>query len=208
MRMSSQISLPNERSRIVLDASVLINLNASGFGNEILSALPHECLAPTQVIDELSRGAILGHSDSQKVEHLIESGALKARAIRTHGGEIFESLVAGDALTTLDDGEAATIALAVETGGIATIDEKKALNICERRFPKLSVATTPDLLLDSSIERSIGRENLAEATFCALSVGRMRVPIRLHEAIVDLIGIERAAKCASLPKRIRNLKDM
>jgi len=191
-----------------LDASVLINLNASGFGNEILSALPHESVASTQVIDELSRGAILGHSDSQEVEHLIESGALEVRAIGRDGEEIFESLVAGNALTTLDDGEAATIALAVDAGGIATIDEKKALNICERRFPKLCVATTPDLLLDSSIESSIGRENLAEATFRALSVGRMRVPIRLHEAIVDLIGNERAAKCVSLPMRIRNLRAM
>ena len=205
--MSCQISLPSERSLIVLDASVLINLNASGFGNEILSALPHECLAPNQVIDELNRGAILGHSDSQKVEHLIESGTLEARAIGRGGEEIFETLVAGNALTTLDDGEAATIALAIQTRGIAAIDEKKALSICGRRFPDLRVATTPDLLLDNSIESSIGRGNLAEATFRALSVGRMRVPIRLHEAIVGLIGIERAAKCASLPKRIRNLNE-
>lgn len=201
--MTSRVSLPDSCSSIVFDASVLINLNASGCGMEILSALPYECVTPLQVIDELTQGAHLGHSDIHEVEHLIDSGELVSKPFGPSAEGMFESLISGDALATLDDGEAATIALAMEQKAAAIIDERKALNLCHRHFPDLSVATTPDLLLHDCIKRAIGPIALADATYNALKVGRMRVPTRLHSSIIELIGVERATECPSLPKRIR-----
>lgn len=201
--MNSQVSLSDRHKAIVLDASVLINLNATGCGKEILSSVPQECITPTQVIEELNRGAIRGHSDCQKVEYLLDGGQLIAKSISVSAEELYESLIAGDAATTLDDGEAATIALASELGAAAIIDERKALKLCERRFPNLPVVTTPDLLLGTSVKDALGCTKVADALFKALTIGRMRVPARLQAAIIDLIGIERAALCTSLPKRVR-----
>ena len=47
---------------------------------------------------------------------------------------------------TLDDGEAATLASALELGGTAVIDERKALRICSSRFAGLITASSLDLL--------------------------------------------------------------
>lgn len=201
--MNSQISLFERHKAIVLDASVLINLNATGCGKDILLSLPQECITPTQVIEELNRGALRGHRDCQQVAHLLDSGELIAKPIGAAAEELYESLITGDATTTLDDGEAATIALASELEAAAIIDERKALKLCGHRFPNLPVVTTPDLLLGASVKESLGCTMVADALFNALTIGRMRVPTRLQAAIIDLIGVERAALCTSLPRRIR-----
>jgi predicted nucleic acid-binding protein len=59
--------------------------------------------------------------------------------------------VVGPAQTTLDDGEAATIAHAVALNGVALIDERKANRICTERFPELRIASTVDILVHPSV---------------------------------------------------------
>ena len=90
-------------------------------------------------------------------------------------GKSFRALVLGDTADTLDDGEAATIACAIEMGAVAVIDERKAKRICQILYPTLVVGSTVDVLALDRVVQRLGEERLAEAVYKALSGARMRV---------------------------------
>ncbi len=105
---------------------------------------------------------------------------------------------------TLDDGEAATIAYAVEHGGIPIIDERKATRIYAEQFQGQALACTVDLFMHEAVTRAIEREKLAQGVINALQLARMRVLPHHVEWVVDLIGSEQALLCASLPRAARS----
>src|SRR5690606_30533922 len=87
---------------------------------------------------------------------LMASG--RVEVVRLGGESIghFTSLVSGSAAETLDDGEAATIAYALECGGTAIIDERKANRICSERFGALRRACTVDVLMQHQVQCALG----------------------------------------------------
>ncbi len=202
-------SLNNSHGRLIADASVAINLNATGCAEAILSALPHRVAIVDVVLDELDSGKERGRQDSTRLRSLIGRGLIELVSLENDDAlSIFESLVIGPAAMTLDDGEAATIAYASSRGRIAVIDERKANRICAERFPMMPVACTVDLLAHPAIGTSLGEEALAEAVYRALFDGRMRVLAQHHNWVVKLIGSDRASRCASLPQSIRLNQDL
>ena len=56
---------------LLLDASVIVNLNATGYAYRILSALPAEILIPRLVLIELRNGAAAGHTDAVDLQELL-----------------------------------------------------------------------------------------------------------------------------------------
>jgi predicted nucleic acid-binding protein len=198
-------SLNNPESALIADASVAINLNATGCAAAILEALPHRIIIVDVVLDELDSGKERGRQDSARVRSLIGSGLIDVVRLEDDGASaIFESLVVGPAAMTLDDGEAATIAFAAAHRHTAVIDERKAIRICTERFPKLTVACTVDLLAHPDVHGGLGDIALADAVFRALYHGRMRVLAHHHDWVIELIGATRASECASLPQSIRS----
>jgi hypothetical protein len=137
---------------------------------------------------------------------MIEAGLIKQVELGPVGLTYFEQLVIGSAADTLDDGEAATLAYALEIGGTAIIDERKANRICMARFSKLQTATSVDLLSHQAVEDTLGRTALAEAVFLALRDARMRVFPHHIDWVVTLIGADRAQQCPSLPRSARTAK--
>ena len=87
-------------------------------------------------------------------------------------------------------------------GGVALVDERKAIRICAERFPSLGIGCTVDVLAQRHVQAALGG-SLADAVFNALNRGRMRVSDHHGHWVVDLIGKERAAECRSLQKRFR-----
>lgn len=114
----------------------------------------------------------------------------------------FSALVAGTVQDTLDDGEAAAIAHALEHGATVLIDEKKATRLCAERFPHLQVGSTVDLVGYAVVQSALGA-NLADAIFNMLFVGRMRVSPQHLDWVVEQIGPQRAARCLALPAKYR-----
>lgn len=188
---------------LVADASAIINLNGSGAAEQILQLVPHPFVVVRQAVKELEDGRNRGHSDADRLAQLIDNGHVEVRDLGKLGSGIFESLVSGATLQTLDDGEAASIALAVEINGIVVIDERKAMTLCGSRFPSLEVVSTSCLLVHEQIQSGLGERNLADAVFGALQSARMRVPTELVEQVVALIGRDRALLCPSLPRSAR-----
>jgi predicted nucleic acid-binding protein len=196
----------NPQVPLIGDASVIINIFATGCAGEIISALSNPLVITENAYTEIKDGSVRGHSDYQQLVTLIAAGLVKRVTLSSLALPIYESLVDGSAAFTLDDGEAATIAYAHEALGVALIDERKARSLCAASFPRLTVISTAELLMHSTISTSLGSQAQADAIFNALMVGRMRVPIEHIPEITRIIGDERAARCSSLPKAWRGPK--
>ncbi len=205
-RMARQSCLDDPTVPVVADTSVVINLNASGYAPAILEALPNSFLVVSEVERELREDRQTGRNDAVALAQWVDSGRAEVVRLGERGMERFYDLVSGAAAQTLDDGEAATIAHALETEppAIPLIDERKANRICAERFAALVTGSTVDLLAQGDVRTALGPERLAEAVFNALRHGRMRVLPRHLEWVVDLMGPERARQCKSLPRSVRS----
>ena len=196
--MTFQSSLNERTAPVVADTSVVINLKATGCAEAILRALPSRCV----VVEHVSLELQVGRPDADALAVLIQENLIEHAQLGEAGLVHFANLVTGSAAETLDDGEAATIACAIEPGAVALADERKANRICTERFPGLGIGCTVDVLAQRHVQATL-RSGLADAVFNALDRGRMRVPDHHGQWVLDLIGTERAARCRSLRKRFR-----
>lgn len=199
-------SLNNLSLPLVIDASVVINLNACGSATEILRAVPNPVLVVSVVIDELRAPTRSMRNDAALLATLVRDELISEVSIEDLKQDHFERLVLGDDADTLDDGEAATIACAVEKQGVAIIDERKAKRICRVRFTQLQIASTVDLIGLDVVASALGPRLHAESIFKALMLGRMRVLPEHLDWVIGLIGTKRAAQCLSLPAHARVAK--
>lgn len=200
--MRSPTFLVDPLIQLVADTSTVINLIATGCAPTILAALPNPIVAVDVILSELDTGRSRGRLHADRLEEIVAAGHIAIVALGDTGWLHFEALVAGAALETLDDGEAATIAYAAEHGAVPILDEKKGTRICSARFPNCSISTV-DVLLHPKVREALGDDAFADAVFAALRDARMAVfPYHLDE-VVRLIGPERAARCSSLSKVFR-----
>ena len=191
---------------VVADTSVVINLNATGCSKALLAALPNQVLVAEQVVWELQDQRSRQHHDGEMLADLVALDLIKVVALGENGHQVFAELVSGAAATTLDDGEAATIAAGLERNSLALIDERKALHICTSRFDELHTATTVDLLRHPRILEALPREELADAVFNAAYKARMRVQHHHGEWVLELLGRKRASLCSSLNRILRSTR--
>lgn len=189
--------------RVVADTSTVINLNATQCAAEILAALPERVVIVDIAAGELEYGRRNGRTDADMLAELRTAGLIEVGILGDTGAVLFEQLVAGAANETLDDGEAATIAYAVEHRLGIVVDDGKARRICRERFAALQMRSSIEMFQQASLHKALGRERLAEAVTNALQIGRMRVLKEHIHWVVDLIGDQRACKCQSLPQRSR-----
>lgn len=188
---------------LVADASVWINLIAGGRAPDILRALVRPMIIPSIAFGELERGRDKGRSAAEGVVALIDAGHVTVVGLPPAADDVYLSLVAGRADQTLDDGEAATLALALELGATALIDERKAIGIAAIRFPGLNIATTTDLLLSERIRSILTPVDLSDVLFATLTKARMRVPDHLLDEVCACLGSAKTRHCLSLPARVR-----
>lgn len=188
---------------VVIDASTVINLNATACGPRILKAIPNPFIITDVAQGELLEDRRNGRNDGQLVAELVAADLISVAKLDDLTESHFEDLVIGRGEATLDDGEAATIAYGVEKGAITLIDERKATRICGERYPRLTVGNSFDVLTHPAVLTALGNGATADAVFNALRFARMRVPPSLLQWVVELIGAERAAMCESLPREYR-----
>lgn len=196
--------MPDMDAVVVADTSVIINLNATERAAEILTSLPFRVVVTEIVAGELSEDRRSGRRDAELLAALVQAGHVQVVPLDDAGLDVFSELVIGPAGETLDDGEASTIAYAVEHGVAPVIDERKGLKIRGARFPSLRPKCTVDLFADPAVMAALGRTSLADAIFQTLRHARMRVPPEHLAWVIALIGADRAALCPSLPKAVRH----
>jgi len=190
---------------MVADASVWINLAATGGAHRILKALSRPLAITDVALAELERGRPKGRQAADEVAALLHLKLMQVVPLAAEDEALFLSLVAGAASETLDDGEAATLACATSLGACAVIDERKATSLAARRLTALEVCSTCDLLMGPEVRDMLGETGHADALFAALTQARMRVPDSHAATIVKLLG-DRAASCLSIPARFRGAR--
>jgi predicted nucleic acid-binding protein len=203
--MQPQSSLSDPEALLVADTSTAINLTASGSSREILRALPNRVVVAETILVELEAGKRRGRRDADHLKALIKDGFVDVITMGDVGAQHFEALVIGPAAETLDDGEAATIAVAIEHYGIALIDERKAQRLCRQRYPDLRTGCTMDIFTHPGVRRALGEQKLASSILSALMHARMHVLPHYVDWVVMLVGPDKAACYNSLPKTIRQL---
>ncbi|GKT01013.1 hypothetical protein AVKW3434_16510 [Acidovorax sp. SUPP3434] len=203
--MTFSSCLVEQSNPLVLDASVVINLLATGHAGMILQSLPGRSYVTENVVGEINGGAGSGRPESKQLFDLIEGGPLEVAVLDELALESFIDIVSGSASESLGDGEAATLAFAYHSGLTAAIDERKATRIASERFASLRMATTVDILAHSSVMHALGQERLSMAVLDALRLARMQVGLPQFEWVVEQIGVENLALCPSLRRLVKNL---
>ncbi len=195
--MTSLNSLVDCEIPLVLDTSVLINLHACTYGACILKAFPNDILIPETVATELENETSKARGEHSFLHNLADDGTVDIVAMTNDEVKRFGQLITGT--SSLDDGEAATIAIATMRDFLPVIDEKKgrakATEIAPHRIPCWSF----DLLRHPSVLDHLHDEEATNALYLALHNGRMRIPEESCNDVVNLIGIERALECPCLP---------
>ncbi|MBS0251110.1 MAG: hypothetical protein JSR78_08595 [Proteobacteria bacterium] len=198
-------SLSNSARPLVIDTSVTINLTACGLGSRLLLSLDRPILVVRTVIGELEDGGERGQIVLTALDQWRRDRLIDIVDLQGEGCDLFEDLISGGTIDTLDDGEAATIAHARQVSGVAVIDDGKANRIAAQRFPELPLASTVDLISNERAIADLGQDAIADALFGALVGARMRVLPRNISMVVQLLGPRRTAQCHSLPRFVRPL---
>ncbi|MBY2940923.1 hypothetical protein HF264_14555 [Rhizobium leguminosarum] len=189
-------------AHLVVDTSVIINLNATGRAGDVVRAFGVKLRASTVVRDELLADRFSGRNDAQLAAALVDEELLEFVELDDRAEDIFASLISGSAANTLDDGEAATLAVGAVSGNTVVIDERKAQRIAADRFAVMQVLATADIFCSERVVAALGAKQVGDLIFNSLAGARMFVPEKHHASVVDLLGA-RAAECHSLPAALR-----
>lgn len=182
---------------LVLDTSVLINLHACKYGERILTAIPNDILVSEIAAGELEHETSRRNGEYSFLHALIAAGIVTLAHLTDAEYEIFRELTSTS--PSLDDGEAATIAVAAIRNCLPILDERKgrlrALAHCGGRSASWSL----DVFRHPQVVKILGVADSTDALYLALRDGRMRIDESHCSHVVGLIGVQRALECNSLP---------
>lgn len=189
--------LVDDLTTLVLDTSVLINLHASTFGEAILASIPNAIVVPDVVIRELGNESSRSSGEYEFIKDLVSCGIVECIKLDEEGYSIFKKLISGT--NSIDDGEAATIAVAARRDFLPVIDDGKGRTLAKSMIGHMYPAWSLDLFLHPNVQVQLAPGKFVDAIHLALRKGRMRIDATRCEAVVKLIGVERAKHCTSLP---------
>jgi predicted nucleic acid-binding protein len=132
---------------LITDASVLINLVASGAAEEILSGCGMDFKVCPDVIREVKilRDRETGEEHAIDLEPLFANGKLEKLEPETDSE--FELLIDYAALLGAGDGEAMCFALAESRGHPIAIDDERAIRRAKKRNPNFETLGTLEILI-------------------------------------------------------------
>ena len=151
---------------ILLDASCLLNIYATGRLRDIAIALPYrlgvaEYVRGREALYVWRRGATANEDEQVPVDltPLVAEGLIQvARLERPEEVSTFVDFAA-----VMDDGEAVTIALALHRGYAVATDDRKARRILAERAQSVPLFSTLELLKAWSERASVSSEGLRQA---------------------------------------------
>lgn len=195
--MSFSSSLIDIADPLVLDTSVLINLHACKYGERILTAIPNDILVPDIVAGELEHETSRRNGEYSFLHALVADGIVTVADLNDAEYDIFHQLTSTS--PSLDDGEAATIAVATARHLLPVIDERKGRARAGILMKARAPGWTLDLFRHPAAVAILGGQSAAEALYFALRDGRMRIPSESADAVIALLGMERSRDCTCLP---------
>ncbi len=188
----------DESTAFVLDASVLINLLGSGLVEQLLTALPGPVLMADWTFREVLRDPSGRIPPAGIRQGLADTGLVEVRALDGTQIQLYLELASAPDPDRLDDGEAATVALAVGCGAAPVLDEVKARRVYRSRFPGGLLESTAGLFRRLNEGERLSPGDLRSALYQALRQARMHVVREEREWVIRTLGLELARQCHSL----------
>lgn len=195
--MSCSSSLIEIMDPLVLDTSVLINLHACKYGEHILRAIPNDIVIPSIVARELEHETSQKNGEYKFLNSLVTDGIVTLANLTDAEYELFQTLTSTS--PSLDDGEAATIAVAATRHLFPIIDERKGRMRANTLMKKRTPGWSLDLFRHPTAITALGEQPAIEALYLALRDGRMRIPSENADDVITLIGMNRSQDCTCLP---------
>jgi predicted nucleic acid-binding protein len=149
---------------VAADASFLINLIATRAGSELVGMVGCSLLVPRQVYDEVKR-------DRAQLDGMITGGHVRRFELE---GDAVDHYV--EATVTVDDGEAAAIALGLALRIEVATDDACAAGYFKRKSDGLNAFGICELL--RSVETRIGTVRLKEMLECVRRDARFDPPVQ------------------------------
>jgi predicted nucleic acid-binding protein len=172
----SNLEVVTERSDLVLDTSVLINLLGTGIASELLHACEFRCSADQRSLRELLQHPRPEGNLKAELNALERTSLLKnVELVGDQIGE-FLALTGAEPPNDIGDGEAATIVQANTLNAVAVLDDRKARRVANSQYPELTLSTTADLLAHSSVVNRLGEKRVTRAFSDARKYARMHIP--------------------------------
>ena len=167
---------------LLLDASCLINLCASGCLSDLALVLPFQLCVIDYLKDREALWTWSVEDTKEKQKTLISP--LLAPLIRNNYITLISLLPEETALFTLlaqemDEGEAMTAAVAISRGFAMAVDDNKARQTIIGRAPGIELLTTPDLLWKWSQQGNIQTDQLRKVLI-SIQRGASYVPRQTH----------------------------
>ena len=165
----------SEPHPLVLDTSVWINLLATGRAKEIVEAIGIPVYVPEQVLDELRLDPVTRKPFLPGLHPVLESPRARIAPLSSSEMDTFVDLVGALAPDRLGDGEAASIAIAVNRNCRLCVDERKANRIVRERFSSIQTLRSTDILTHPALAAAFGPALAADCYELAVKYGRMHV---------------------------------
>jgi predicted nucleic acid-binding protein len=159
---------------IITDASVLINLVASGAAGDILSGCGMEFKVCPDVIREVKilRDRETGEEHAIDLEPFFTAGTLER--IEPETDSEFELLIDYVALLGAGDGEAMCFALAESRGHPIVIDDERAIRRAKKRNPNFETIGTLEILILWQEQDGVADERVGELLKAIFRFARFR----------------------------------
>jgi hypothetical protein len=190
--------LDDGHKKLILDASILINILGTGLSEVVLKGLNRKVMVDEVALREVTIDPFSRKDPAEVLFGLRKNGLIEVISMESEAYDLFIGLTGGDPPDDLDDGEAATLAQAAFGNYVAVIDERKATRIAGLHFPGVALLNSLDLLTSRDLLLQNGRDAIADVVYLALRYARMRVAPSERQWIFDLLGDDRARECPSL----------
>ena len=173
-------STTNPRGRLLLDASCLLNLYATGRMRDIATSTGYQFEVTDYVLQYETLYVLQTNPEGTGEERtpvdldpLIEEGLL--HVVELEGEDVLSSFVLLASL--VDDGEAATGALALHRDCSVAIDDRKARRVMSEVMPEVALVSTLELMRLWAQGASVPARELRDALM-AMQTGASYVPGR------------------------------
>ena len=170
--------MPGPLHSLLLDASCLLNLYATGRLREIAAALPYHLAVADYVLEQEALYTLVADPDGTLLQRepvdlspLVGKGLI--RLMRLEHPD--EELAFVDLAALIDDGEAVTGALAFHRGCAVATDDRKARRVLRERVPAVPLVSTLELLELWARESSVSQAEL-QAAMVSMQTGASYVP--------------------------------
>ena len=166
--------------RLLLDASCLLNLYATGRMLDIAQSIGYQLEIADYVLEYETLYVVQPDSTGTEeeripvdLEHLIHCGLLIV--VQLEGQDVLGSFV--QLASLVDDGEAATGALALHRGCSIAIDDRKARRVFGELMPEVELVSTLEITQSWAQEAAVPASEL-QAALRAMQTGASYLPGR------------------------------